>query len=329
MLNWQNLRNDLPKQIADLCNLGLEFSSSLDRATKEKQASEETYRGLLSSFERLRQSLKTAVFTKATDLEKIKVPLVQFPVEESEEKKMISLPVKDYINKFEEDLKEYYQNIREEKMLEGIKALTFSSKVMFFFTLKSFEAYVYDIIRISKEEFYRILKPLKYERRQEIKQKIIQMINWKLKNLNNIAENILRINLTEKELTRIISAFILTLKPITKTKELTKITANMIKESYPFIDMLIQKIKDRTLIIGTDESYTLMSRIRIANNPPFNNFFNNLTEKEIDHAFTFPTPDDEKIFWDIFLASIIQRAGLIPKLKEKAREMGGTIEVER
>jgi len=327
MLNWQELKNDLPKQITVLCDYGSEFSSLLDLSEKDKEFFHlaKPFRELISSFERLRQFLKTVVFTKATELEKIKVPLVEYPLEEGEEKKMISLPVKKYIQKFEEDLKLYYSGVDE--ILKS-DTITISGQTKFFFNLRSFESYVYDIIVFSKKEFYKKVKAYDYKKRQEIKDRVIKVIEWKLEQLNEIAERVLKEGVSYKDYVRLVIGVILTLKSISSPAEILSITTKKIKYDYPSIWLLISKIKNKQLKIN-DLANTcfIIPKIKIANNPPFNYYFNRLLKEEITHAFNFPKPEQEEVFWSIFLASIIQRAGLIPEIKEKAKEIGGRTEV--
>lgn len=327
MLNWQELRKDLPKQIITLCDFGSDFSSLLDISEKNKDffSSVITLRSLVSGFERFRQYLKTIVFTKVVTLEKIKVPLVEYPIEEEEEKKMIALPIKKYIKKFEEDLKIYYEKIDEILKLE---TLDIKGKAKFFFDLRSFETYAYDIIDFSKKEFYKEVRSYDYEKRKEIKEKVTQVIVWKLEHLNEIAERILKEGVKEQHFPKLVTAIILTLKSISNTKETLEITVKKIKEDYFPIWLLISKIKNKQLKINNLANTTfLVTKIKIANTPPFNNFFNKLLKEEISHSFSFPTSNAKKIFWDIFLASIIQRAGLIPESKELAEKIKGRTEV--
>jgi len=323
MFGWQELKNDLPKQIVTLCDFGSEFSSLLDLAERNEHFFSDVLqlRRLVSSFERLRQYLKTVVFTKAVTLEKIKVPLVEYPLEEGDEKKMISLPVKKYLEKFEDDLKVHYIEIGS---LLKEEHLDVPKKTYFFFNLRSFENYVYDIIAFSKKEFYKKVNVYPYSKREEIKEKVIKTVNWKLMQLNGVAQRILREGLPEKCYIKIVSAIILTLKSFLKTKTILNITIKKINEDYPAIKELLLQIKDRKLKINNSATTNfLLVKIKIANNPPFNYFFNSLTKEEIEHAFSFPRAEHEEIFWGIFLASLIQRAGLFSELKEEAKKVGG------
>jgi len=327
MLNWQELKNDLPKQVAVLCDFGLEFSSLLDLSEKHDDffSDANMLRKLVSSFERLRQYLKTIVFTKAVILEKIKVPLVEYPLDEGDEKKMISLPVKKYMEKFESDLKVHYVEVGS---LLKEEHLDVPKKTYFFFNLRSFESYVYDIVEFSKKEFYKKIKSYGYDKRSEIKDKIIKIIDWKLKQLNEVAQRILREGIQEEYYVKIVTAIILTLKSISGIKAISDITIKKINENYPSIKILLFKIENKQLKINNFENTPfIMTKIKIANNPPFSYFFSKLSNDEIEHSFNFPKPEHEEIFWNIFLASIIQRAGLFSELKEEAKKMGGKSEI--
>lgn len=324
MLNWQSLKNDLPYQMVNLCNLGSEFGSIVD-ATDEEDLfkSKKEFRILLSSFDRLRQAFKTVVFNKASEIESIKVPTVDVTVKEEDEKKMVSLPIKRYMAKFEKDLKVFYIGIKE--LLEKeYRRDTFN--LQFFFDIKSFEYYIYDVIEFSKKEFLSQTSPLNYEKRTEIKDKVMKAVEWKLGNLEDTSRFILENGLSEKDYVRVVGAIIWSIKSILFNEEIETVMIEEIEKKYPFLYLLI---KEGLMpeINNSSRITTMEPKIRLANNPPFNKFIYALDKKVINQSFKFPTAEDHQKFWNIFLASVIRRAGLVYELKKEYEKPGGKSEI--
>lgn len=326
MLDWKTLKNDLPEQVQTLCDFGFEFSTFLDSIDEDVVFETiKQFRLLISSFERLRQEFKTIVFSKALLLEKIKVPVTEYPVEEKDEKKMIILPIKKYIEKFEKDLILYYSTI-EDMIDEGYEKL---NRIKLFNKLRSFETYVFDLINFSKQQFYLNTKPYQYDERLKIKYIVTNVVDWKLEQLNEVARFVLEDGIPLEDYSKVIGFFIITLKSITSQDQLREITLSKIKNKYLFIGTLISNIKKKKVMINNSSTKILIPKLKIANEPPFNKKFNRLTKEDISHSFQFPTPDDEQKFWEIFLSSTIRRAGLISELKDKLKQQkGGEVIIE-
>jgi len=327
-IDWKTLRNDMPQQIVNLCELGFEFSTFLESTDEDtlfeavRTQSIKRTRKLLSSFERLRQFFKTVVFTKSTNLESIKVPMVEYPLEEKDEVKMITLPIKKYLEKFEKDLNNYYSEI--DKLLQLTQQTPYTL-IKFLNILESFEVYIYDVVNFSKQVFYAKLKPYEYSRRAEIRDIVIKVIDWKLEQLEELALIIRKDGLPLNSYNKIIAGIILTLKSIIPTQCLKELVKYKINKNYLSLNYLLRDIAEHKIELTNINGEILASKIETANNPPFKEEFKGLSKQDIEHSFIFPQKQDEDVFWDIFLSSVIQRAGLITEIKDDAKAKGGEV----